>query len=117
MTSLHDVETREFRAPLLMLLGVALAVYLVVCVNVGGLLLVRALARDQESSIRAALGAGPWAMVRLSFHEALLIALASWPVAWLVAHLLLRWLSAAMADDVARLATVSSRLADAAGQS
>lgn len=107
LTSLQEAETRDVRAPLLLLLGASLAVYLVVCVNVGGLLFVRAMARDQESSIRAALGAGPWAMVRLSLHEALLIALTSLPGAWIVGTLMLRWLERALADDVVRLVEVS----------
>lgn len=107
LASLQDAETRDVRAPLLLLLGASLAVYLVVCVNVGGLLFVRAIARDQESSIRAALGAGPWAMVRLSLHDALLIAVTSLPGAWLTGTLVLRWLEHALADDVARLVDVS----------
>ena len=107
LTPLQEAETRAVRGPLLLLLGAALAVYLVVCVNVGGLLFVRAIARDQESSIRAALGAGPWAMVRLSLHEALLIAITALPGAWLIGTLMLRWLERALADDVVRLVEVS----------
>ncbi|HTV02463.1 MAG TPA: ABC transporter permease [Luteitalea sp.] len=85
VTPLQDFETRELRTPLLLLLGAAATLYLVVCVNVGGLLLVRALARDHESAVRRALGAGRWAMARLTAHEALLLAVAAAPVAWLVA--------------------------------
>jgi predicted permease len=107
LVPLQAFETRDVRAPLLLLLGAALVVYLVVCVNVGGLLLVRAMARDHESSVRTALGAGPWAMARLSVHEAVLIAAASLPGAWFVATMGLRWLGGAMSEEVAAFTQVA----------
>ncbi|BCS33366.1 hypothetical protein TBR22_A25930 [Luteitalea sp. TBR-22] len=107
LTSLQSHEARDVRSPLLMVLGAALVVYLVVCVNVGGLLFVRAMARDHESSVRLALGAGPWAMLRLAFHEAFLIAVAAMPLAWYVASLVLRWLERALAEDVTGLTGVT----------
>lgn len=103
---LSTYETREVRTPVLLLLAAAATVFLVVCVNLAGLLLVRALARDQESSIRTALGAGRWAMARLALHEAGLLALLAMPFAWLVAMFVLRWLADALAADVPQLQTI-----------
>jgi putative ABC transport system permease protein len=107
LTSLQDFETRDSRMPVLVLLGVGLVVYLVVCVNVGGLLLVRALSRDHESMVRTALGASRWAMVRLTMHETGVIAAAAMPGAWLVAVVVMRALGATVGEDVERLARVA----------
>ncbi|WP_396623368.1 ABC transporter permease [Luteitalea sp.] len=107
LTGLQAYETRDIRTPLLLLFGAAVTVFLVVCVNVGGLLFVRAMARDHESSVRAALGAGPWAMARLSLHEAALIAVAALPVAWYIASLVLGWLQRTLAEDVGALGQVA----------
>ena len=93
--------------PVLVLLGAAILVYLVVCVNVGGLLLVRALARDHEAVVRTALGASRWAMARLTLHETGLISLVALPGAWLVATFVLRTLGTVLGEDVARLADVT----------
>ena len=108
VTSLHEFETRDSRTPVLLLLGAALAVYLVVCVNVGGLLLVRALARDHEAVVRTALGAGRWAMVRLTLLETSLISMLALPGAWLVAWLVIRALGAAVDADSEGVLTVVS---------
>jgi putative ABC transport system permease protein len=48
-------------------------VLIIACVNVSGLMLVRATARTQEAGIRRAIGAGRWRLMRQMLAEALVI--------------------------------------------
>jgi putative ABC transport system permease protein len=66
----------DTRPGLLLLLSAAVVVLLVVCANVAGLLLTRALARSRDLAIRSALGAARGRLVRAALVEAACIAAA-----------------------------------------
>lgn len=59
------------------LLGLAVVVLLIVCVNISGMMLIRGATRAHELSVRAALGAGRQALAQHLFVEAVMLAVAA----------------------------------------
>lgn len=64
---------REDQQLFQVLLASVFLVLIIACVNVSGLMLVRATARTQEAGIRRAIGAGRWRLMRQMLAEALVI--------------------------------------------
>ena len=76
MRPLAETVAGPRREPLFLLTAAALALLLIACANVAGLVLARGLGRAREMAIRASLGAGPAAWTAPFLVEAGALALA-----------------------------------------
>ena len=106
LVSLSESLVGDVRLPLLALMGAAVFVLLIACVNVANLVLVRAASRQRELAVRAALGAGRWRLIRQLLAEGLVLALAGGLVGVLLAFWTRDILVSLSPQDLPRLADV-----------
>ncbi len=74
LTPMRQHLVAEVRPAILALMGSAIFLLLIACANVANLLLVRASSQQRELAMRAAMGAGPWRLIRPILLEAFLLA-------------------------------------------
>jgi putative ABC transport system permease protein len=96
------------RPALLVLLCAIAFVLLIACVNIANLQLARAVAREREIAVRAALGASRWRVVRQLLTENSIIALAGGACGFFIAASLIQILRTHGPSDIPHLA--ASRL-------
>jgi putative ABC transport system permease protein len=102
----HIVGTR-IRSWMWLLLGAVGLVLLIACANIANLLLARASARERETSIRAALGASRWRLIRQLLIESLVLSFAATIVAVGMAWWAIDVLKASLPDDLPRVTAIA----------
>jgi putative ABC transport system permease protein len=107
-TGLDYSMRNRFKQPLLALLSVCVLVLLISCLNLANLLLARRLQKRREVSIRSALGATRWDIVRQIGAESLLVVAAGVVCAILLANVGARALLAVLSEAFRGFTLVAS---------
>jgi putative ABC transport system permease protein len=107
ITPLAEDLTSKMRQPLWILLGASGLIVLITCVNIANLLLVRAMARGHETSVRFALGASRLRVLRQFLMESMLIAAGGCAVGLLLGSMMLRGLLALAPAYLPRVQEIS----------
>ena len=106
-TPLQTQLVGSARALLWMLFGATLLVLLIACVNVANLLLARAVVRERELAVRAALGGGRGRLVRQLVTESLVLAAFGAIIGVMLGWLAVRGLVASMPAGMPRADEIS----------
>ncbi len=97
MQGLQESGSSDHRTTLLLLLSAAGVVFIIACADVGGLVVARSMRRQREMTLRAALGAGRWRIVRQLLAESLVLAelggIVGVGLAGMTGQVLAKWLS------------------------
>lgn len=104
---LRDDIVRKVSTSLLVLLGAVGLIVVVACLNVANLMLVRAIARRRETSVRIALGASRVRVIRGMLVESLLVAVAGCVAGVLLGSALMKLLVAIAPASIPRIGSVS----------
>ena len=106
VTPLHESIVGQVRSWMLMLLGAVGFVLLLASVNVANLMLARALGRQRELGVRAALGGSPWRIARGLLVESLLLSVTGAILGLVVAWTGMELLRSALPATVPRVADI-----------
>jgi predicted permease len=93
LTPLHSFLVGDRRLPLLLLLGAACLLQLVACANAANLVLVRSIARRQETAVRTALGASRGRIVLQALTEGLVIGCVGGALGVALGIVAMQWIS------------------------
>lgn len=103
---LQDEMTRSFRPALLALTGAVVLVLLIAISNVVNLQLARAVRRDEEFAIRAALGASRWRVARQLLAEGLVLSVCGGAAGLIVAQVTLPLLVSHLPSMLPRVSAI-----------
>ena len=110
LESLRDSMVYEVKTSMYVLLGAVGLLLAVACANVANLLLARHTARCREMSVRAAIGAGQWRVIRQMITESLVLGAAGGLLGLAVARAGVAGLLALAPPDLTRAAEVAMDL-------
>ena len=101
-------ETVEQTRPLLRTLFLAVAVVLLIaCVNLAGIMLVRAIRRQREVAVRLALGASAYALLRQTILESLVLSVSGGLLGLLAAGMALKLGRSLLPESLPRISEIS----------
>lgn len=103
----HADLVKDSRKALFMLIGITSFVLLIGCVNVANLFLSRAVTREREMAVRAAIGAGRGSLIRILLTEGLVVGFIAAVVAILFALVGAQIIRALDPGNIPRLAEAS----------
>jgi len=110
LVGLQDDTVRDLQKTLWVLLGAVAFVLLIACANVANLLLARATLRAAEMSIRTALGASRWRLLRQTLAESGLLAFTGGAAGFLLAIWGIELIKAAGSETLPQLQAVKLSL-------